>query len=205
VGGAASTPSGVTLGTGVGSVSNTAVGTGALGGIGYLWQTSTTALKAEINALEQLGLTKVVSNPKLFTMDNEEAVIIDGTQIPYPVAGVGANQITYEFKDAALKLTVTPTIIGDGNIYLNMVLNKDSPNYATTPPSIDKRELRNRLLVQDGTIAVVGGIYTQTNANNINKTPGLADIPLLGALFRDTQWQNNRRELLVYISTRILD
>jgi type IV pilus assembly protein PilQ len=178
---------------------------GAPFGLGYLYSTSTTALKVELSAMENLDLLKIVSNPHVFTMDNEEAIVIDGTQIPYPVAGVGPNQITYEFKDAALKLTVTPTIVGDGNIYLSMVVNKDSPDYTTNPPAIQKREVRSKLLIKDGTIAVVGGIYDQTKNNNVMKVPILGDIPLIGSLFRYTKKADKNRELLIFIAPKMLN
>ncbi len=178
---------------------------GAPFGLGYLYSTSTTALKVELSAMENLDLLKIVSNPHVFTMDNEEAIVIDGTQIPYPVAGVGPNQITYEFKDAALKLTVTPTIVGDGNIYLSMVVNKDSPDYTTNPPAIQKREVRSKLLIKDGTIAVVGGIYDQTKNNNVMKVPVLGDIPIIGSLFRYTKKADKNRELLIFIAPKMLN
>jgi len=174
-------------------------------GLGYLFQTSATALKVELTALEQLDLMKIVSNPHVFTMDNEEAIVIDGVQIPYPVPGVGTNQITYEFKDAALKLTVTPSVVGDGNIFLNMVVNKDSPNYTTSPPSINKREVRSKLLLKDGTIAVIGGIYDQTQQDQVIKVPLLGDIPFLGALFRYTKKVNNKTQLLVFIAPKVVN
>jgi type IV pilus assembly protein PilQ len=138
-------------------------------------------------------------------MDNEEAVVIDGVQIPYPVPGVGTNQITYEFKDAALKLSATPSIVGDGNLFLNMVVNKDSPNYSTTPPSINKREVRSKLLIQDGTIAVIGGIYDQTKENTVEKVPLLGSIPLLGSLFSYTKKADKKTQLLVFIAPKILN
>lgn len=179
--------------------------TGAPFGLGYLYQTTASQLKVELTAMEKLSLVKIVSNPHVFTMDNEEAVVIDGVQIPYPVPGVGTNQITYEFKDAALKLTATPSIVGDGNLFLNMVVNKDSPNYSTTPPSINKREVRSKLLIQDGTIAVIGGIYDQTKQNTIEKVPLLGDIPLLGSLFSYTKKADKKTQLLVFIAPKILN
>ena len=198
--------SNMALGTAAGSVFNQPVaGLGGPFGLGYLYQTSASALKVELTALEQLDLMKIVSNPHVFTMDNEEAVVIDGVQIPYPVPGVGTNQITYEFKDAALKLTVTPSVVGDGNIFLNMIVNKDSPNYTTTPPSINKREVRSKLLLKDGTIAVIGGIYDQTNENQVIKVPLLGDIPYLGALFRYNKKVENKTQLLVFIAPKVLN
>ena len=155
--------------------------------------------------MEKLSLVKIISNPHVFTMDNEEAVVIDGVQIPYPVPGVGTNQITYEFKDAALKLTATPSIVGDGNLFLNMIVNKDSPNYSTNPPSINKREVRSKLLIQDGTIAVIGGIYDQTKENTVEKVPLLGDIPLIGSLFSYTKKADKKTQLLVFIAPKILN
>jgi type IV pilus assembly protein PilQ len=178
---------------------------GAPFGLGYLFQTTASQLKVELTAMEKLSLVKIVSNPHVFTMDNEEAVVIDGVQIPYPVPGVGTNQITYEFKDAALKLTATPSIVGDGNLFLNMIVNKDSPNYSTTPPSINKREVRSKLLIQDGTIAVIGGIYDQTKENTVEKVPLLGSIPLLGSLFSYTKKADKKTQLLVFIAPKILN
>ena len=203
-GGPINSPASIGLGTPTGSIFNNPV-VGAPFGLGYLYNTTASALKIELTAMESLDLLKVVSNPHVFTMDNEEAVVIDGTQIPYPVAGVGPNQITYEFKDAALKLTVTPSIVGDGNIFLNMVVNKDSPDYSTNPPAIQKREVRSKLLIKDGTIAVIGGIYTVQKDNNVSKVPLLGDIPFLGQLFRYTNKSELKRELLVFIAPRMLN
>lgn len=206
VAGPNSSASNLALGTPNGSVFNQPVNP-LLGpfGLGYLYQTTASALKVELTALESLDLMKIVSNPHVFTMDNEEAVVIDGVQIPYPVPGVGTNQITYEFKDAALKLTVTPSVVGDGNLFLNMVVNKDSPNYSTSPPSINKREVRSKLLIKDGTIAVIGGIYDQTQENKVVKVPLLGDIPYLGALFRYNKKVDNKTQLLVFIAPKVVN
>lgn len=175
-----------------------------LGSFGVLLSGPSSALKVELAAMEKLGLSKVVSNPRVFTMDNEEASITDGTQIAYPVPVAGSSSVTYEFKDAALKLLVLPSIVGDGNILLTVTVNKDSPNYSTTPPGIDKREIKSKLLIKDGTIAVIGGIFTQTRSDNVNKVPLLGDLPILGPLFRYNQQQNNRRELYIFLSPSII-
>ena len=203
-GGPISSPGQVGFGTTAGNVFDRAA-TGAPFGFGYLYQTSASALKVELSALEKLSLIKIVSNPHVFTMDNEEAVVIDGTQIPYPVAGVGPNQITYEFVDAALKLKVTPSIVGDGNLFLNMIVNKDSPIAGTNPPAINKREVRSKLLIQDGTIAVIGGIYDQTKENTVEKVPVLGNIPYLGTLFSYTKKADKKTQLLVFIAPKILN
>jgi type IV pilus assembly protein PilQ len=205
--GANTSASDLALGTAAGSVFDK-VASGAPFGFGYLYQTSSSALKVELSAMEKLSLLKIISNPHVFTMDNEEAVVIDGTQIPYPVPGVGPNQITYEFKDAALKLTVTPSIVGDGNLFLNMIVNKDSPVPSanpSAPPAIFKREVRSKLLIQDGTIAVIGGIYDQTKENTVEKVPLLGDIPLLGTFFSYTKKADKKTQLLVFIAPKILN
>lgn len=202
--GVVTTTGNLALGTAAGSISNQPVG-GNPFGLGYLFQTSANSLKVELTALESLDLVKIVSNPHVFTMDNEEAVVIDGVQIPYPVPGVGTNQVTYEFKDAALKLTITPSVVGDGNLFLSMVVNKDSPNYSTVPPSINKREVRSKLLVKDGTIAVIGGIYDETLEKQVIKMPLLGDIPYLGSLFSYTKKANSKTQLLVFIAPKVLN
>lgn len=205
--GANTSASDIGLGTAAGSVFDKTVA-GAPFGFGYLYQTTSSALKVELSAMEKLSLLKIVSNPHVFTMDNEEAIVVDGVQIPYPVPGVGPNQITYEFKDAALKLTVTPSIVGDGNLFLNMVVNKDSPVPSanpSAPPSIYKREVRSKLLIQDGTIAVIGGIYDQTKENTVEKVPLLGDIPFLGTFFSYTKKADKKTQLLVFIAPKILN
>ncbi len=204
IAGANTSANNIALGTNTGSVFDK-VASAAPFGFGYLYQTSSSALKVELSAMEKLSLVKIVSNPHVFTMDNEEAIVIDGVQIPYPVPGVGPNQITYEFKDAALKLTVTPSIVGDGNLFLNMVVNKDSPDYATNPPSIRKREVRSKLLMQDGTIAVIGGIYDNTKENTVEKVPLLGSIPLIGSFFSYTKRAEKKTQLLVFIAPKVLN
>jgi type IV pilus assembly protein PilQ len=200
----ATSQSSMVLGTGTGSSIGTAVSGGnattAVGGLGFLLATGTGQLKAELLGMEKDGLTKIVSNPRLFIIDNEQASITDGVQIPYPVPGVGPSQITYEFKDAALKLDVKPSIVGDGNIYIEVVVNKDSPNYATNPPAIDKREVRTKLLIRDGGIAMIGGINISTASSTDTQVPILGSIPLIGNLFKSTAQGNERRQLFIFLS-----
>ena len=204
----ATSSSSLVLGTGTGSNVGTAVnaGTGAtaVGGLGFLLATGTGQLKAELTGMEKDGLTKIVSNPRLFIIDNEQGSITDGVQIPYPVAGTGTNQITYEFKDAALKLDVKPSIVGDGNIYIEVVVNKDSPTYGTNPPAIDKREVRSKLLIKDGGVAMIGGINVSTASSTDVKVPILGDIPFFGNLFKSTAQGNERRTLFIFLSPSVI-
>jgi len=204
----ATSSSSMVLGTGTGANTGTAVNAGtqttAVGGLGFLLATGTGQLKAELLGMEKDGLTKIISNPRLFIIDNEQGSITDGVQIPYPVAGTGTNQITYEFKDAALKLDVKPSIVGDGNIYIEVIVNKDSPNYGTNPPAIDKREVKSKLLIKDGGVAMIGGINVSTSSSTDVKVPILGDIPFFGNLFKSTAQGNERRQLFIFLAPSVI-
>lgn len=210
LGAGATTPGSMILGTGaaadIGTVvapNNPAAST-AVGGIGFLLASNTGALKLELMGMEKDGVSKIISNPRLYILDNEQASITDGVQIPYPVAGQGANQVTYEFKDAALKLDVKPSVIGDGNIYIEVVVNKDSPNYSTTPPAIDKREVKTKLLVRDGGVAMIGGINVSTVTSQDSEVPILGKIPGIGNLFKSTAQGNTKRQLYIFLAPSVI-
>ena len=133
--------------------------------------------------MEQMGISKIISNPKVFTLDNETAVITQGVEIPY--SSTSSEGTSTEFKEAALKLQVTPSIVGDGNIIMDVQINKDSAKDTTGgEPSIDKTEIATKLLVADQTIVVIGGIYTETLSDTVSKTPLLSDMPVIGNLFK---------------------
>jgi type IV pilus assembly protein PilQ len=185
----------------IGALSNPGVST-PVGGLGMLLSSavSTNQVKVELLGMEKDGLTKIISNPRLFILDNEQASITDGVQIAYPVAGVGQNQITYEFKDAALKVDVKPSIVGDGNIYIEVTVNKDSPNLTTNPPAIDKREVKTKLLIRDGGVAMIGGINTSTVSSTDNQVPVLGNVPILGNLFKSTAQGRDRRQLYIFLA-----
>jgi len=210
LGAGATAPGNLVLGTGDGSTTGTAVSpnnptaTTARGGLGLLLQSNTGALKVELLGMERDGVSKIISNPRLYILDNEQASITDGVQIPYPVAGQGANQVTYEFKDAALKLDVKPSIIGDGNIYIEVIVNKDSPNYSTTPPAIDKREVKTKLLVKDGGVAMIGGINVSTLTSQDDGVPILGRIPGIGNLFKSTAQGNSKRQLYIFLAPSVI-
>jgi len=187
---------GLTLGDTTGLISNFAVGGGA--GLGFLFKSAAATLKAELSAMEKLGYTKIISNPRVFTLDNEEAVIIQGDEIPYEVEG------EIEFKEAGIKLTVTPSIVGDGNITLVVAVEKKSADTSKTNPPITTREIRTKLLVRDNTIVVIGGVFTQEVGAGENKIPFFGDLPLIGHLFRYKKDENKRKELLVFLAPRII-
>ncbi len=208
-GGSTGSASGTDLDTvaGLGSASDSLTNfaaTGATSGIGILRRTGSGVLKAEITALETLGLGKTISNPKVFTLDNQAATVTQGEEIPYQTTSEGTT--TTSFKEAALKLEVTPSIIGDGNVLLSIKVNNDTPNRAaeSDEPPINKMEIVTKLLVADGDIVVIGGIKKNVIATSKGQTPGLGNMPVIGNLFKGTSKSDNLDELLVFIAPRIL-
>ncbi len=174
---------------------------GATSGIGVLRKTGSAVLKLQIEALEKEGLGKTISNPKLFTLDNQVASITQGVQIP--VAGSGDTAPS--FKDAALKLTVTPSIIGDGNVLLEVKVNNDTPD-RTNPGAvgINKMEINTKLLIADGDIVVIGGIKKNEISDAKEQVPGIGNLPIIGKMFQGNEKTDKMNELLVFIAPRIL-
>ena len=191
------------LGGSTDSISNFPVA--ATSGIGLLRRTTTGVLKAEITALESLGIGKTISNPKVFTLDNQVATVTQGQQIAYQSAAEGGGTTT-SFKDAALILQVTPSIIGDGNVLLSIKLNNDSPDTSSSAdePPINKMEIITKLLVADGDIVVIGGIKKNSQSDNKQKTPGIGDVPVIGNLFKSNSKKDKLDELLVFIAAKVL-
>ena len=176
---------------------------GATSGIGILKKTGSAVLKAEITALESLGLGKTISNPKVFTLDNQVATITQGEEIPYQSSSSEGSDTS--FKEAALKMTVTPSIIGDGNVLLDIQVNNDTPNRSNAgDPAINKMEISTKLLVADGDIVVIGGIKKNSVSNSKQQMPGLGDTKVIGNLFKGKAKADSLDELLVFIATRIL-
>ena len=174
---------------------------GATSGIGVLKRTGSAVLKLQIEALEKEGLGKTISNPKLFTLDNQIATITQGVQISV----AGTDNTPPSFKDAALKLQVTPSIIGDGNVLLEVQVNNDTPD--RTDPSavgINKMEIATKLLVADGDIVVIGGIKKNDITDAAEQVPGVSKLPVIGKMFKGTQKSDRMNELLVFIAPRIL-
>jgi len=192
----------LTLGDTTGLISNNGVA-GALGGIGFILGTSSSNLKIELSASEKDGITKVLSNPRVFTLDNEEAVIIQGEEIPYKTEAEGGGT-DIEFKEAGVKLTVTPSIVGDGNIILKVKVEKKTAKNDEANPPITTREITTKLLIKDGTIVVIGGVFTQETIDTTNKVPFFGDLPLIGNLFRYKKDSDVRKELLVFLAPRVI-
>ena len=187
------------LGAGTDNLFNFGIGEGATSGIGLLKNTGSAVLKVELEALETLELSKTISNPKVFTLDNQTATIKQGEQIP-----VSGGEGSDTFKDAALVMTVTPSIIGDGNVLLDIKVNNDAPITRETGISINTMEINTKLLVADGDIVVIGGIKKNRVGDADAKVPGVSDVPLLGKMFKRDVKEDTLNELLVFIAPRIL-
>ncbi len=158
----------------------------------------------ELSAMQAEGEGEVISSPRVITANQSEALIEQGTEIPYQQAtSSGATSVS--FKKAVLSLKVTPQITPDDRIIMDLQVNKDNKGEVFQGiPSIDTREVQTQVLVNNGETVVLGGIYEQTRNNTVNSVPFLGDLPLIGALFRQTTKQDDKRELLIFITPKIL-
>jgi type IV pilus assembly protein PilQ len=165
----------------------------------------TGALSLELSALEADGKGKIISSPRVMTANNVEALIEQGTELPYQQAtSSGATSIS--FRKANLALKVKPQVTPDGNIIMTLDINKDSVGQSTNAGfAIDTKHVQTQVLVENGGTVVIGGIYTQTLQTTITKVPFFGDLPLLGYLFRNNSRSDNKTELLVFITPRIVE
>ena len=163
-------------------------------------------LNLELSALEADGKGKIISSPRVVTANQKEAIIEQGTELPYQQAtSSGATSVS--FRKAALTLKVTPQITPDGRLMMALEINKDSANQSI-PSSfgipIDTKHIKTEVMIDNGGTVVIGGIYTQEQSNNNTKIPFLGDLPVLGALFRDKETSDKKSELLVFITPKIV-
>ncbi len=161
-------------------------------------------LNLELSALEADGRGKVVSSPRIVTADQIKAVIQQGTKIPYQRAtSSGATSI--EFVDATLKLDVTPQITPEGNVILDVIINKDSVGAVTNNvPSIDTKSIKTQVLVENGGTVVIGGIFEQTDRSDVVQVPLLGDIPVVGNLFKSRTNSSRKTELLIFLTPKVV-
>jgi type IV pilus assembly protein PilQ len=200
--GAGLSASGIALGTTAGSLADFSFS--GTSGIGIIGRLGMARLKVEINALEAEGLTETISNPKIYAMDGEDANMTQGQQIPYTVDG-GANiASSTQFVNANLNLKVKPKIIGNGKILLEVDLVNDSVAGTTSPPPIDKQNFKSKITIDDKSIAVLGGVYTTTKGQSIARTPLLGELPVIGNLFKSDKKQDDKTQLLVFITATII-
>ena len=161
-------------------------------------------INLELTALEQDGKGKIISSPRVLTADNVEAIIEQGTELPYQQAtSSGATSVT--FRKANLALKVKPQITPDGNIVMTLDVNKDAVGQVTTAGfAIDTKHVKTEVLVENGGTVVIGGIYSQDTRNTATKVPLFGDLPVVGNLFRNNARSDNKTELLVFITPRIV-
>ncbi len=191
---------------------NTPISGTPTGGLGLAILGSNVLLDLELSALQTEGSGEIVSSPKVITTNGHTALISQGTEIPYiatqTAGGVASN--TVSFKKAVLSTEVTPQITPNNNIIMDIDVKKDEPDYTnllpgTTNPPINTREVKTKVEVKNGQTVVLGGIYQFTNTNSINKVPFLGDLPGLGNLFKNKEVNNQRLELLIFVTPKIIN
>ena len=164
------------------------------------------ALGLELSASQAQGKSKIISSPRILTQDRKEAVIESGKEIPYQEASSSGATST-SFKKAVLGLKVTPNITPDGQIIMDIQVNKDSVDAScgASEPCISTKNLKTMAMVEDGGTLILGGIYEEENSDTVNKVPFLGDIPVVGNLFKSRSRSDSRNELLIFITPRIMD
>jgi len=186
-----------------------AVGTGSGGAIGLTFGSvdNTINLAVRLSAAEASGLLRILSSPRILTLDNHEARIAQGTLIPF--SQVSAQGVQTTFQEAKLQLLVQPHVTADGSVSMHVKINRDEPDFNQTSargdPTILKREAETELLVMDGHTAVIGGIYTRNTGRNLDQVPFFGDIPLIGLLFQRRRASDQRSELVIFLTPRIVN
>jgi type IV pilus assembly protein PilQ len=163
-------------------------------------------LDLQLSALETEGRGKILSSPQLLTANRQAAYIEAGEEIPYQEqAGNGATNVS--FKKAVLSLKVTPTITPNNKILLDLVVNQDklSPITVNGIPAIQTRELRTQVMVENGATIILGGIYETLKNETIERIPVLGSLPLLGNFFKHKQSKIEQRELIVFVTPKVMD
>ena len=161
-------------------------------------------LNLEISALEADGRGKIVSSPRIVTADQVKAFISQGTRVPFQRA-TSSGATAVEFIEASLKLEVTPQITPEGNIIMDVKINKDSLGTLTAlGREINIKEVKTQVLVENGGTVVIGGIYEQQSSDSVSKVPVLGDVPFLGNLFKTKTQDSTRTELLVFLTPKVV-
>ena len=184
------------------------------GSIGYTLLGANFSIDLELSAMQREGRGEVISNPRVLTSNQREAVIRQGQEVGYVTltgVGTGGGQAlpNVQFKDVLLELKVTPTITNDNRVFLALNVKKDEiEEFIDTDigdvPQIAKREVSTAALIEDGQTVVIGGVYEFTDRNSVTKVPFLGDIPFLGALFRSKSRIKNKAELLIFVTPKVL-
>jgi len=179
---------------------------GATSGVGVGVVRGDVLLDLELSAMEKSGNGEVISQPKVVTADKETARILKGTEVPYQQSSKsGATSVA--FREASLSLEVTPQITPDGKVIMAVRVTKDEPDYVNAlndVPPIRKNEVNAKVRVADGETIVIGGVYSTSHNNVVDKVPFLGDLPYVGRLFRRDVLQEKKSELLVFLTPRIM-
>ncbi|NIF17545.1 secretin N-terminal domain-containing protein [Pantoea sp. Cy-639] len=178
----------------------------ATSGVGVGLLRSDVLLDLELSAMEKSGNGEIISQPRVVTADKETARIIKGTEIPYQeTTKSGATSIA--FREASLSLEVTPQITPDGKVVMDVRVTKDEPDFVNAlnnVPPIRKNEVNAKVRVADGETIVIGGVYSTSHNNVVDKVPFFGDLPYVGRLFRRDALQEKKSELLVFLTPRIM-
>jgi type IV pilus assembly protein PilQ len=161
-------------------------------------------LNLEISALEADGKGKIVSSPRVITADQVKALIEQGEELPYQTA-TSSGATALQFRKANLKLEVTPQITPEGNVILDVDVTKDSVGRATAAGfAIDTKHVKTQVLVENGGTVVIGGIFEQTDRDDVTKIPFLGDVPVLGNLFKTRTKSSSKTELLIFLTPKVV-
>lgn len=185
------------------------VGTDQGGAIGLTFGSinNTVNLAVRLSAAEASGMLRIISSPRILTLDNREARIAQGTLLPF--SQISAQGVQTIFQEAKLQLIVKPHVTQDGSVAMHVKINRDEPDFNQTSargdPTILKREAETDLLVMDGHTAVIGGIFTRNTGRNLDQIPLLGDIPILGVLFQRRRSNDSRSEMVIFLTPRIVN
>lgn len=185
------------------------VGTGQGGGLGLSLGSinNIVNLNVRLTAAETNGMLRIISSPRILTLDNREATISQGTMIPF--SQISAQGVQTTFQEAKLALVVKPHVTADGSIAMHVRINRDEPDFNQTSargdPTILKRQAETDLLVPDGSTVVIGGIFTRNTGRSIDQVPFFGSIPIIGVLFQRRRASDTRSELVIFITPRIVN
>ncbi|MBL8721580.1 MAG: type IV pilus secretin PilQ [Myxococcales bacterium] len=186
-----------------------AAGTGSGGALGLALGSinDIVNLNVRLSAAETSGMLRIISSPRILTLDNREATISQGTLIPF--SQISAQGVQTTFQEAKLALTVKPHVTADGSVAMHVKINRDEPDFNQTSargdPTILKRQAETDLLVPDGATVVIGGIYTRNTGRNLDQVPFFGSIPIIGILFQRRRASDTRSELVIFLTPRIVN
>jgi type IV pilus assembly protein PilQ len=175
--------------------------------IGLVFGGATGFLETQLAALETNGTGKLISSPKVVTMEGIKAIIKQGAEVPYTTAASGTSPATVSFKEALLKLEVTPKITDEGKISMEIKASNDSPDYQNEVqgnPPIKKSEVESKVVISDGDTVVIGGVMATNETKSVSGWPWLQKIPVLGWLFKTEDIERHKKQLLIFVTPKIL-